>query len=54
MIRSETIAFIRGFAMILATIAGVWHITELWFEPLSEQALIAAGRGEFFCYSPWD
>ena len=45
MISATTISALRGCAMILATMAGVWHIAELWFVPLSEQAMIAAGRG---------
>lgn len=36
---------LRGTAMLLALIAGVWHIAALWFDGLSRDTLFAAGRG---------
>lgn len=31
--------------MLLALIAGCWHVADLWFEDLSRQSLAAAARG---------
>ncbi|MEE4202517.1 MAG: hypothetical protein V2I45_02725 [Halieaceae bacterium] len=39
------IQILRGAALLMALIAGVAHIADLWFDGLSENTVIAAGRG---------
>lgn len=41
----RAIDMLRGAAMLLALVAGVVHVADLWFDGLSRDSLIAAGRG---------
>lgn len=36
---------LRGFAMLLAMVAGGWHVADLWFDGLTRETLTAASRG---------
>ncbi len=45
MISSGTLDLLRGFAMLLAMVAGAWHVADLWFDGLSRETLTAASRG---------
>lgn len=37
--------WLRGAALVLALVAGSWHVATPWFEGLSKDSLLAAGTG---------